>query len=267
MHGMRDASAFANGGGDGGTDGGASCDEVAGSPGVARSRPLRSPRAACAAVLAAALLAAPGCCGIARAMCPSPPPATARHGITRDTPRDTIRFLVDAIKRNNPSDIYATLHPKFVQASGGYSLSEFVSAYEYFREEFQSDAARLDEAIVDEPFDRDGLRWWKVHDGDAYVYLAFINQPRARVLLDDEYIPEIVSRVGSVSRAVEVDGDTLVVTAPIPLQGQGSLVSESMVKRVEISNDWLVYDMREPQGIQFADVIQREVDEWRRRSK
>lgn len=219
--------------------------------------------------LAASLLAAPGCCGIARAMCPSPPAATARTGITRDTPRDTIRYLVDAIKRNNASDIYATLHPRFVDASGGYSLSEFVSAYEYFRDEFQQDAARLERATIDEPFERDGLRWWKVHDGDASVYLAFINLPRARVLLDDEYIPEIVSRVGKVSGAVAVDAasDQLVVTALIPLQGQGSLVTESMIKRVEISNDWLVWDMREPQGIQFADVIQKEVDEWRRRSK
>lgn len=211
-------------------------------------------RAALAVALACALIPSAGCCAI---FCRrDPPPAPSR--LRRDSPHDTIRFLVDAIRRRGTTEIYETLHPAFVTASGDYSLADFSAGFDYFEDEFRADADRLDRAVLGEPIVDQGITWVSVKEGTSSADIGFVNVPTLRVSVDDEFFPEITAKIPRVSRVATIEDDTLLIAVPIPLGGQGASVAGAAVKRVELANNWLLYDIRNTSGIRIADVLKNE---------
>lgn len=221
-------------------------------------------RAAAAVLAAAAASSLGGCCELVRSMCPFPVPETPKAVTARDTPLASVDFLIDAFRRRAPNDIYATLHPAFVEKEGGFSAFDFANAYTFYEDEFQADAVRLAAATKEPPRWKEGTAWVHVHDGSMSVWLVFVNRPASRVVVEDDLNPEIRGAIAPLDQMVEVRGDTLVVTGAIPLQGQGDFVEPGKVRRVELFHDWLLYRVHEPKGIRFVDKVMEDAKGARR---
>lgn len=207
------------------------------------------------------LAAAPlgGCCAIARSLCGVPVPLSPPRA-SRDSPAEAVDFLVDAIRRRAPGEVFASLDPDFVAANGGFSFGEFATGWDRLEQDFRDDAERLARAVKDPPEMQGAIAWVFVHDATASVRLAFRNRPAARVTLDDPELPEIAGvEMPDVSRLVSVEGDDLVVAARVPLHGHGGFVDPARVRRVEFHQDWLLVDIQEPRNIRFVDRMLEEM--------
>jgi hypothetical protein len=216
-------------------------------------------------ILAALALAAGGaplggCCALALKMCDCPP-QTVPQRATRDTPGGSVDYLVEAFRRRAPAEVYESLHPDFVASRGGFSLGDFATAFAYWEDDFRADAERLAVATRDPVQMKDGRAWIHLSEGDASVWLVFQNRPASRVLLDDEVVQEIPGALPSLAEAVAVEGDGLVLRRPIPLQGLGDMVDPAAVRRVELFQDWLLYEIVEPRNIRFVDRIRDEMQD------
>jgi hypothetical protein len=212
------------------------------------------------AVLVAVAAAAPlgGCCAIARSMCAFPAQTTPQRA-SRDTPDGAVDVVVEAFRRRAPGEIYESLHPEFVARNGAFSLSDFSTAFSYYESDFRADAERLARAKRTPVRMKDGLAWIFLQDGDASLWLVLKNRPGSRVLLDDEVVDEIRGALPDLSEVVAVDGDGLVLRQSLPLQGQGDFVDPSKVRRVELFQDWLLYEVVQPKNIRFVDRIVEEM--------
>lgn len=212
-----------------------------------------------ACLTAAAALPLAGCCALIAPFCEVEAAATPPR-VTRDTPGGAVDFLVDAMRRSAPAEIYESLHPEFIRREGDFSLGEFAAAFDRYKEEFAADAARLAGATKDAPrLGADGLATVRVHDGDAELHLTFRNRPASRVVIDDDLIDApIVGAVPDLREIVSVEGDALRVNAGLPLQGQGDFVDPARIRRVELYQDWLLVGVRvpDPRSIRFLRVIE-----------
>lgn len=212
---------------------------------------------AASALLAGASLALGGCCAWARALCPQPPVAGPAR-LSRDSPEEAVDYLIDAFRRRAPQDVYGSLHPEFIRATGGYSGMDFATGYDLYEAEFRADAERLARAPRREAeFLADGLARVVVADEEAGITLYFLNVPSSRVVLRDDLVPEIPGRVPPIGSSVVVEGDELRVTITAPLQGQGAFIDPATVRRVEFHDDWLLYDLKDPRNIELAEVLDR----------
>lgn len=218
-----------------------------------------------ALVFAAAFATAPaaGCCAI---FCP-PKPVKGPARLHRDAPRDTIAYLVDAIRRRSPNEIFETLHPAFVKASGDYSLADFAAGFDFYYDDFSADADRLDKAAFGAPVVDQGITWVKVTSGASGADIGFVNVPGVTVAVDDEFFPEIATKTKRIATFARIEGDTLVIDGPIPLGGAGSAVAGSAVKRIEFANNWLVYDIRNTDGIRLTDVLKNSSGALQKKAK
>lgn len=217
-------------------------------------------------VLAACSAPVTGCCAIALTMCdlevPKPVCATA------DTPLGAVDHLIQALRNRSPADVYEALHPDYRLAvvEGGFSLNEFAAAFDHYQADFESDAellagARRTGPVVLAP----GVQSVRLDAGDASVVLVFRNEPASRVFVDDPDFPgPIRGRIPGVPAMVDVQGDGLAVTRPVPLQGQGDFVDPAKIRRVELYDEWLLYDVREPRNIRFVNRIREEMKGDRR---
>lgn len=217
-------------------------------------------------IVAAVLLAAgplPGCCAFVRLVCPQPPVA-APPRLTRDSPLEAVDFVVDAFRRRSPGEVYASLHRDFVEETGGYSGTEFATAYDLYEAEFREDAERLSRAPRGTPATLpDGSVRIDVGDEEAGITLTFVNVPSGRVVLADDVLPEIREalppgpsgepvRLGSLAA---VEGDSLRIAVGAPLAGNGGFVDPRTVRRVEFHDDWLLRRVENARNIRFVDVL------------
>jgi hypothetical protein len=222
--------------------------------------------------VAAALLlvgaALPGCCAWVRLLCPQPP-VEGPPRLTRDSPEEAVGFVVDAFRRRSPGEVFESLHPDFVRDHGGFSGTEFATAYDLYEADFRADAERLATAPRRPTVHgEDGSAVIDVGDEEAGITLIFVNVPAGRVVLDDDVLPEIRDRLrlpagGARPRfgsAVAVEGDEVRVTVGASLGGNGAYVDPQSVRRVEFHDDWLLREVRNARNIRFVEALAERIE-------
>ena len=219
-----------------------------------------------ALALTAACAPLTGCCAIALTMCDMKVGKAVRA--TADTPLGAVDHLIEAFRNRSPSDVYEALHPDYRNAvvKGGFSLNEFAAAHDHYRADFEADAEMLAGARRTGPVPiGPATVAVRLDAGDASVVLVFRNEPASRVFVDDpEFADPIRGTIPSVAEMVAVEGDGLVLARPVPLRGQGDFVDPAKIKRVELYQEWLLYDVQEPRNIRFVDRIREEMKGDRR---
>lgn len=207
-------------------------------------------------VLAVASLSSPGCCALARWTCGIEAPASPAP-YTRDTPREAVRFLFEAVENGRVAEVYESLHPEFREAQGGISLSDLSAAYPRYEDEIRGDVERLREA---------GLSFGETPEGDVVVWLE-ADDASLTLVLRDRPLMEVHAESGddSLDLATELGslGDTLAVSAdamdvaPVP-HDAGVAFPPHLVTRVTLHRDWLILAILDPVNIHLADLFQAE---------
>lgn len=209
-------------------------------------------------VLAAAT-ALPGCCSLARALCPVEPALVADTRLTRDTPEESLDYLVAAFRDRRIADIYDSLHPDFRARYGDFSLAEFTSAFEEYEDLFQEDAERLRTADrAPTQLNPEGTHAaLAVRSGDMRGLILFRRRDIAYVKLRDDFVPESRAVTPPIGSIVAIEDGWVRPTQPVRFEGlQG--VDPSAILRLEYRQEWLVHELRDVQGVRFLERIEEQ---------
>ncbi len=196
-----------------------------------------------------------GCCTLSRGFCPCPKCPPAGREIRRGTPNTALDFMTNAILTRRVADVYNSLHPEFRARFGGFSQSDFTTAFEYYEDDFTTDARRFARArreVLGMTADGStvGIR---IEDGEMSAVLYFRNQPMARIRLDDDFVPESNAVIPSLGEIIMIDGDNV---APLPVPFPGVTGADPWtVESLEYRNDWRLFDMKEARNIRFLDRL------------
>ncbi len=205
----------------------------------------------------AAALVLSGCCSLARGLCPVEQPARPYTRLTRDTPEEALDFLIEAFRDRRIADIYATLHPDFreSQHAGGFSLSEFTSAFEEYEQLFQDDAADF-AAAERSPVQRSADGQYAsiaLRHGDMGAIVLFRRRDVAFARFDDDFVSSSTAFVQPLGSMLQFDDDGwLQPTQKVHFDGVRG-ISASDVVRLEYRREWLVYDLRDVRGVRFVE--------------
>jgi hypothetical protein len=211
-------------------------------------------------VLLAAATTLPGCCSIARALCPVEQPLVGDTRLTRDTPAESLDYLVSAFRDRRIGDIYDSLHPDFRARYGDFSLAEFTSAFEEYEDLFQQDAEALRTAeratTRMNPERTHGAI--AVRNDDMGAIVIFRRRDVAYVKLDDDFVSESRVLTPPIGTLVSVDADGWVVPMqPIRFEELGG-VDPASIQRLEYRQEWLVHELRDVRGVRFLERIEEE---------
>ncbi len=209
-------------------------------------------------VLAAALLL-PGCCSLARAICPVEQPLVGDTRLTRDTPGEALDYLIAAFRDRRIADIYGSLHPDFRARYGDFSQAEFTSAFEEYEELFQADAETLRTAER-EPTQFNAERTYgviAVRNGEMSALVIFKRRDLAYVKLRDDFVPESQAVVPPLGAMIAIDDGWVVPTQPIRFEGLEG-VEPSAILRLEYRQEWLIQELRDVHGVRFLERIEEQ---------
>jgi hypothetical protein len=206
--------------------------------------------------LVAAALGISGCCSIAQLACGFDAPEAAVRE-TRDTPEQTINYVIGAVSVRDVTSIFETLHPQFVERYGGWTASDFAVGFDRYEDEFVDLAALLKEAQRTAVVWEDGDAYIRVQNGESHAVLVFRNAPRYRIHLKDEELPFIEGPLTDVAGSIHMEGGKLTVTRALELRGYEGIPPQ-LVKRVEMFDDWLLLDVPQYEGIAFMELMEEQ---------
>ena len=194
-----------------------------------------------AAVLAACLASAvpaAGCCSL---FCSVEAPESPTV-LTRDTPEEAVRYLVEALQGHRVRDIYESLHPELRRELGGFSLADFTSGFSQIEDDVDADARLLESAtvrFVDFHPEKPGVARVEVRAPGAGGMVALQNMPDVWVDFHSGRFPESRAVLADLGDALAFEDGALVQRRPVPLAGTRS-ADMSQVRRVVYRNNWLV---------------------------
>ena len=210
-------------------------------------------------LMLAAALTLPGCCSIARALCPVEQPTVGDTRLTRDTPEESLDYLTAAFRDRRIKDIYDSLHPDFRAQYGDFSQAELTSAFEEYEDLFKEDAERLRTA------ERGATRYnpegtfgvIALHDGDMSAIVIFKRRDVAYVKLRDDFVPESRAVTPPLGSFISIDDGWVTPTQPVRFEGLTG-VDPSAILRLEYRQEWLIHELRDVRGVRFLERIEEQ---------
>jgi len=205
-------------------------------------------------LLAVGALGLTGCCSIARALCPVEQPRDGNTRLTRDTPEDSLDYLIAGIDDRRVADIFDSLHPDFIASYGGFNLAEFTSAFDEFEDAFQADADALRTATrVETRLGPYGASI-AVRGGALSGRIIFKRRDVAFVKTTNDFVPESRAVIAPLGTLIRNEDGEIVVGQPVKFAGMDS-IEPSEIVRLEYRQEWLIYELREVKGVQLVERI------------
>ena len=216
------------------------------------------PRRLLPLVLATAL-ALPGCCSLARGLCPVEQALETNTLLTRDTPDEALDYLVEAFEDRRIADIYNSLHPDFRDAHGGFSLAEFTSAFDEYEDLFRQDAGNLKNARRQAArYSVNGLLGGirvDSADGTMGAIVVFKRVDKATVKRVGGRIPGSEAVIQPIGSMIQAEDGLIMPTLPVKFAGMGD-VDPHQIVRLEYRVEWLVYELRDVHGVRFVERLE-----------
>ncbi len=205
----------------------------------------------------AVALGLPGCCSLARGLCPVEQALKENTRLTRDTPDESLDYLVEAFRDRRVADIYNSLHPDFRDRYGGFSLAEFTSAFEEYEDLFREDAGNLGSAKREPAkYSVNGLLGGiQAASGDMRAILVFKRVDKAFVKRVGGRVRESEAPIQPIGSMLQAEDGLIMPTLPVKFAGMSDAEPHQIV-RLEYRVEWLLYELRDVHGIRFVERIE-----------